>query len=284
MPSIQSFSLHFGYSRHLNFDPPDEDYAVCHEKTFPVFDGVTLLHQNPYPNPSPAAKAAKIGAEKAIDYLESMSESNLSPQRRITSAFRAANQAIREYNTSLGITTETVDYLDIQYAAAVGAFGYLNGNEFYGGQITDSGIMVVDENGCILANAILDRSPLDGYLNELRASGKLVAGSPQEHVFIRKNVVNNPTLAHHGQPVNFAVMTGEKSAEQFFRYSHFPLKPGHIIILYSDGFIPILEDQTFRNLLVKDFNLQLARKWVAGKVTDRLYCDEKTAIIIKIEE
>ena len=91
---------------------PDEDFIWVKDNAFAVFDGVTLAHQDPYPNPSPAAKTAEIGAKTVIETVDSPEVEEKDGLIILQTAFDRANSAIRKLNLDQGVTPETVDHLD----------------------------------------------------------------------------------------------------------------------------------------------------------------------------
>lgn len=260
---------------------PDEDFTLIDENIFAVFDGITLAFQNPYPNPSPAAKAAEMAAKSVAEKLN-VKEDSLEPINLLLQAFDFANQKIKEYNTTLGITTETLDYTTKQYAAVVGAFGFLKDNILYFGQINDCGVIVFDQMGNREIDFILDQTPIINHLNRLAVKGKFKRKSKEDHIYVRSKVVNNPNLEENGKKVHFGVMTGEDIAKKFFHFGSSQVSEGQIALFYSDGFVPFLSDPEFTKLLLLKLSEVEIKRFVESKIAkgDPKYKKEKSLIVL----
>jgi len=223
-----------------------EDYAEARGCAVAVCDGVALIHQHPYPNPSPAAKVAKLAAQTIINTLKK-SDGTV---RALQAAFIKANRAIKKYNRQIGNTPQTVDFLNKQYAATVAAFGMIVGNTLFWGQINDCGVMVINSHGHIIMNQILNQKPYRAFIADRRRRKLLIKDTPEEHRFVRKNVVNNRKIRYRGKLINWGVMTGESKAKYFLRAGRFRLKSQQTVLFYTDGMIPFLRLASFRREVV----------------------------------
>lgn len=257
---------------------PSEDYADVQGCAVPVCDGVTLIHQHPYPNPSPAAKVAKLAAKTLIDMLK-QSDGNV---RVLRTAFIKANRAISEYNWQIGNTPRTVDFLNRQYAATVAAFGMIADSTLFWGQINDCGIMVVNSRGHIIMNQILDQRSYRSFIAEHRRKGLSIKDTPEEHQFVRKNIVNNQEISYRGKPINWGVMTGESKAKYFLRTGRFRLKPQQTVLFYTDGMIPLLALASFRREVASVMDIKQIRQLIQS-LSNRgpQFQDEKTVVVIR---
>lgn len=217
---------------------PDEDAVKASGNFFAVFDGVTLEHQSPYPNPSPAALAAQVAVDTSYEAYQSASQKS---EALVLEAFRKANKRVEEYNQSLGITPATVNYLDKQYAAAVGALGFIEGGRLFYGQINDCGVAVYDNQLRQVASSII-AGGYEAWLVEMREKQGYAPDSQEEHQYVRRNLVNKTVRLAGGQELAFGVLTGEPEANQFVRTGNVQVRPGWTVVCYSDGFIPHLED------------------------------------------
>lgn len=257
---------------------PSEDYADVQGCAVAVCDGVTLIHQHPYPNPSPAAKVAKLAAKTLIDMLK-QSDGNV---RVLRTAFIKANRAISEYNWQIGNTPRTVDFLNRQYAATVAAFGMIADSTLFWGQINDCGIMVVNSRGHIIMNQILDQRSYRSFIAEHRRKGLSIKDTPEEHQFVRKNIVNNQEISYRGKPINWGVMTGESKAKYFLRTGRFRLKPQQTVLFYTDGMIPLLALASFRREVASVMDIKQIRQLIQS-LSNRgpQFQDEKTVVVIR---
>lgn len=257
---------------------PPEDHAIVQNNVVAVCDGVTLDHQHPYQNPSPAAHAAKLAAETFVHTLKKSKGARNSLLR----AFTTANRVIRRYNIGIGLTSQTVDFLQKQYAATVAAFGIFNGNILRWGQINDCGVMVLDHRGRIVMNQILDQKPYGDFIDNHRRKELSIEGTAAEHRFVRKYVVNNKTLRFRHKLINWGVMTGQPIAKHFLRTGRFLLKPRQIVLFYSDGLVPLLELATFRKKLVAIKNVTQIRRYILSfSQRGPQFRKEKTMVLVR---
>lgn len=260
---------------------PPEDFAYKSGKTFAVCDGVTLLHQHPYPNPSPAATVARIAAKTIV---RSLAPRNFKGIRSLRHAFIEANVAIKRYNRRIGLTPRTVDFLTKQYAATVCAFGRIINGKLYWGQLNDCGVMIIDAKGEIIMDKLLDRGPVDAYVQQLRNTKGFSAGSPQEHQYFRREVVNNARLFHKGKRIRWGVMTGEPQAIKFLQTGSKQLRPGWIVIFYSDGMIPLFASHAFRQLIASNASKRRIDEFMKNKEhTGRRFKSERTMIVVGLD-
>jgi len=255
---------------------PDEDALAWHDNRFAVFDGVTLLHQKPYPDPSPAAQAAQAGCRAILDEPVDAHD----PEATLRHMATAANRAIKRLNQSLDITEKTVDYLAVQYAAAVGAFGFIEGNTLHCAQLTDCEVMVVDAGGAIKFRLESPMGPIAKYLQHIRRREHFAAGSPEEHRFVRQHVINNPALEFEGRPIRVGVFTGQEVAEQFLNVGQCTLAPHDTILFFSDGMTPFLDEAPLRTYLAKVTDFKYFEHYHRG-FSDQLA--ERSLIVVRPE-
>ncbi len=237
---------------------PDEDTILAQDSFMAVFDGVTLEHTSPYPSPSPAKQAADIAASSAYTLYKDSREACIGTEKDlIKQLFIQADEAIYDLNKRLGVTSKTVNYLDKQYASAVGAVAFIKDSILYYGQMTDCGVLVLDDMLRPITDAIFDTDMYDDYVADIEQRLHLTRGSEQEYVYIRKNLVNNPDVKVNNRNINFGVLTGETVATQFLKIGQQKLHDGYTIILYSDGFIPYLHHQDFIHLLASGADTEI---------------------------
>lgn len=271
------YAYHIENTMKIDFQPPSEDFIVIGDNSFAVFDGVTLLHQTPYPNPSPAAEAAKIGAFEAIKVIREKNQDQ-TPEDVLRLAFTESNKRIKEYNDSLGITEETINYVSKQYASTVGAVGFIEDGFLYYGQINDCGVMVLDKDGRVISNAIDDQKIYKDMLSKKRNNGELKEGSLEEHVFVRREVVNR-NYEFRGRKITYGVLTGQEEAENFVRIGSCKLLLGQTLLFYSDGLIPFLSNQNFLNIVISE--PENVEEFLRQNVNDVSLQKEKSVIIVK---
>jgi len=270
MESHLQFALHFSGDH----GRPDEDAIAVENDCVAVFDGVTLLHQDPYPVPSPAAKAAEQGASAAIEYaLSHIRESDF-----LIGCFTEANRAIRGINSDLGITAETVDFLSVQYAAAVGAIACFGDPVLHYAQINDCGVMLCRPNGSLISGLITQKAGVADCLKAAREAGCFSAGSPEEHIFVRRELINNPEI-----PFSEYVLTGEEVAISGVRTREIVVQEPLKVLVYSDGFVPLLGSIYFRNKILRAADAAEASEYVSRARNARLHTGEASITVLSIE-
>jgi len=253
---------------------PDEDAIAAENSCVAVFDGVTLLHQDPYPVPSPAAAAASRGAAAAIEYaLAHLGEPDF-----LTGCFAAANKEIQTVNIEHGITADTVDFLRVQYAAAVGAVACFDGRILHYAQINDCGVMLCRPDGSVLDELIVDKSGIVGYVLAAREAGAFRAGSPEEHVFVRRELINSPRT-------HFAeyVLTGQEIAVNGVCVRRFAAREPLKVLAYSDGFIPLLHNARLRRKMLRAANAGAAGRCAASARNKHAPAGEASLAVLSIE-
>lgn len=261
---------------------PSEDYILMKDNTFAVFDGVSLLFQEPYPNPSPAAEASEVAAKAVVEVIEKALKKGEAGSNLIRAAFSEANLRVRQLNRGLGVTSQTVNHLDKQYASTVGAFGFFQKDSLYFGQVNDSGVMVFDPLGNREVDFVLNQTPYINFLSKLEAKDKFKPGSKEEHVFVRSQVVNNPDLEFEGIKINFGVINGSKEASKFLRLGMCNVMQGQVALFYTDGFIPFVYDQSFVDLLFKAEDFEEVERFIKNKEKEEgKFQKEKSMIILK---
>jgi len=276
----KSISLHYTHTGKKFFHGEDEDYLKIKANIFAVFDGVTLLFQDPYPLPSPARMAAKQGVNAFIDYVQ-RHKNKKDKLALIRDAFEEGNKTIKRLNIKLGLTPGTVDYLSKQYAATVGAAGLIEKDMFYFGQVNDCGVIVMDCFGKRKVDLVADDTAFREYTSYLGRLGRY-NGAVERHKYVRRSVVNNYNLEYEGKKVNFGVMTGEVRAMQFLRVGAIQLEKGDALVCYSDGFLPHLRDEEFVEKLRGGNKGQMERKISALEKAGAEYQKEKSLITVYV--
>lgn len=259
---------------------PDEDFLLVKENTFAVFDGVTLLFQDPYPDPSPAYDVSQIAAETIAEVIsQDVSQGTISLLNKV---FKEANSRVKEYNNRLGITRKTVNHLNRQYASTVGAFGFFANGILYFAQINDSGVMVFDPLGNREVDFVINSKPFINYLTGLEKAGKFQPGSKEEHIFVRSQVVNNRNLFYQGQKIDFGVMNGQDEAVDFLHFGCCNLASGQIALFYTDGFLPFVYDRDFIQRLYKTDKKSDLEDYLKAKEKEaEKFQKEKSLIIVR---
>lgn len=201
-------------------DKPLEDYLIKDDTNgiFIVCDGVTRTRKDgKYPVPSPAARAAKSFADTVHCALLNLL--SLPPDERLVAAVKKGNAAVDELNNFL---VPEVDYLENDFAGAVGIVAFLEGGHFYYAHIGDCSCLMI-RDGTISRLTEPQTAKLEYQRKELGDDNDAIQ-------IIRRSIRNVP-----GHPAAYGVYTGEDSALQFVEYNKVALTGRETIILASDG-------------------------------------------------
>ncbi len=248
---------------------------------FAVFDGVTLLHYDPYPDPSPAAIAARRAVEAVKNGYRHIGDRKIS-ERDMRELMVQANDAIQAYNNELGTTPNTVDFLRRQYAAAVGAAVVISGHNLHAAQINDTELCILNQDGDRVYHLASDKTVFYQYLRHLQETGALSKGTPEEHHYIRSKLVNHEDVTYEGRSARSGVFTGEQVANNFIMTGEFRLEPTMIVLVYSDGFLPLLKQPGFCHLLASADSDEINRSIAQLEKHGAKYRSEKTMIRIRV--
>lgn len=257
---------------------PVEDAVAVSGNAVAVFDGVTLLHQKPYPDPSPAAEAARAGAEAAVCFAAAHS----TDADFMLNSFKAASEAICRVNEQHGITEKSVDYLKVQYAAAVGALAVFAEGILYYGHVNDCGVMLCTPEGEVIDNLTIDRTNFDKFHEDLRRKNGFEPGNPAEHVYIRRHVVNNFALTFKDKPIEFPVLTGQPEALKGVYVRQRKITEPTMVLVYSDGFIPQLNAMDFRQKILAMQNPRIAKEYIDSYRAQTGYQKEASLVVGQI--
>ncbi len=220
---------------------PNEDalLALRDRGRFAVADGVTrfLPEGHQYPDPSPASGVAAIFCGYAVRCMQ-----GVRPETEIRKAFRDANVWIRRFNDENGITKETTDYLEKDFACCVGILGVLAGNRLHYGYIGDCGLMVFNQSLKPIHLTPNNLAPLERFKEGCGFSSK-----KERTLWWRRDMRNKPDTRH----LTYGVLTGEPEALHYLETGSVRLLPGDTAILFSDGILPFVFESSFREAAAK---------------------------------
>ncbi len=253
-----------------NLDHVLEDYYIAEADAFCVADGITrdfkdgttmssypttkeeaLKVIEKYPNPSGAAKAAKVCAETFISSLYSFNDSIIT-EKEIFSAVKNSNSQIQKLNAD-----RKIDYLANDYFATVAVGGKITKDTLYCFAIGDCEILVLDEeyNPIFRSAKTSEEKALAPYkepffLKKIYKSNWNWS-NPAYRVHIRKNIRNN-TLRKFLKKHSFGALTGEKKALPFINSFAVPLENAKYILAYSDGVTDCISSKENLISIIKD--------------------------------
>lgn len=204
-------------------DRPAEDVAFVDEDCLAVADGVTRdrLPDGSYPEPSPAAVAARLFCEAVADL----------GARAPIHAFEDANRRIMRLNQALGLDNPGHVH-ERDAAGTVAAVARIEPHQIAWAYIADAGIALLDRDGRVLAETHDDVQTARQYFPSATLP------SAYKRAVIRGHLRNHPTLARGG----YGVLTGQSAALGYVRSGYWTVNNAHVCVVFSDGFRPLLRD------------------------------------------
>ena len=213
---------------------PSEDYCwigIKNAISFAVADGVSrtrnVLHEGEVIT---SQAAARIFCHQAAF--------GFARRKTIHEAFALANAAIGEMNKGVGITPETVDYLDCDYLCCTAIAGVLmeSPDRLVYGCIGDCGLLVYDADYMPVFLTENNVAILEEFRDCRRFSDK-----NERRIFWRKELRNRCARF-----MTYGALTGEPSALAQIKYGYVDLQPGDTVVLFSDGIYPFIFYEMFR--------------------------------------
>lgn len=236
-------------------------------------DGVTDLSEcsfeemlQKYPRPSGGELAAK-------EIIDTFKKSNISSLKE---RLIECNKAVRKLNDQY---IKKCDYLQNDYYGAVASCCQIKKEFLEYAYICDCGIVVYTKEGKLKFQTKNDKETYsDPYINNI--------GIPWEkgeaRVIVRRDFRNNLTNIQNGSCVSYGAITGEDSAEHFIRCGKIKLDLDDIIVVYSDGFQNLLQEQEFIKQIL-DFKKERFEQFIeeVSKKDPKKYGKEKTLVIMR---
>lgn len=187
-----------------------------------------------YPIPSPAKKAANLFCEATIKKSRTLKPSIKS----VKETLNHANKQIKKLNKE---NNPKPDYLENDFWACVGAFGFIQKNTLHYGYICDCGIAIFNSEGKLkFITKDLGPTTLDiGIWNSPQLKGKKWS-EPEGRKIQRSQFRNNPK-----EKYSYGAFTGEPSAIKFIQTGKIKLKKDEYAFLFTDGFKPLLISKNF---------------------------------------
>lgn len=230
-----------------------------------VADGVTRSVDpgQAYPDPSPAWRAGRQILETMADKLRT----HAATPRDLMLACQAANLAVRKLNQELGVWDHT-DYWTRDLAGAVFAGLVLAPPRFLWGYIADSGVARLSARGRITWS-----TPDD--LVDVVPSFPFDRSDPTARIVtIRREFRNRPEAPHP----TYGVFTGEENALRYLRTGAEEVAPDDVLVVFTDGGRPLVEDPDFRALLVERAPAARLQQYVKRRHAGG---GEKTLVVVR---
>ncbi|MFA6504079.1 MAG: hypothetical protein WCT54_04050 [Patescibacteria group bacterium] len=228
---------------------PPEDAMMYRDGAIAVGDGITrdasrdmdfkkrsieeLLKT--YPNPSGARFAADLFCEA---FTEPGSK-NPDPSE-IKKRFINANARIAKLNSK---SIKRVDYLVNDFYGCAAAGVLISDGKLFWGVIADCGVIIYSKTGKTKFQSPNSMATFEKYT----ADGKITFKWETEEGrrLVRSQYRNNPTQTIDGVCVSYGALTGEKTAEPFICTGVQTIGKVDLIIVYSDGFEPLVKRPDF---------------------------------------
>lgn len=298
------FIYHDNPSGDQAFIQVGDAYAVDEGlKIFAVADsplrGITR-NLSSYPHADFGYEAARLFADGFVKYARKYIVSGRVGETVIIDILKLINKDIRKLNTRLGKDPHDPLNYDTAEAVGFGAFMY-QGKLYYGG-LEDCYINVLRgdnlEDVAVIKYQILKAlkyanslKEKDTYLDHLSNEIKEKI-NPDLHweTYWCTVLKNNPEIKDtNGNRVGWGIFNGDSNADAFYQSGVVSLEKGDQIILFSDGMIPLIENNSFTKWLLENvdpsfefsYSMRLKAKEILGEgiPNDK----EKTLVLYKYE-
>lgn len=249
-------------------------YASDGSLVLVVGDGVSRTALETYPHPSPAALASNVACKSILDYLTTDYEDD--PIARMNKAFAQGNLAVAELNLALGITPETCDYLENDFASCCAAATTLGLDGLLTiATIGDCVIEVIDLSG-------RKRFVSDNSVAKLEAERSKLSCSKLKQMEIWRGMWRN----HPELPNTYGTLTGEPGALPYVTTAQLRLNPGDLVIAHTDG-ITVTDSPEFNQFLRTGPSPERLAEEIAwymqmGLIKGPAYKDDKTLIAFQV--
>lgn len=270
----------------------DKIFAVA-DSPFRYLTGQT----REYPYDDFGYDAANIFCTSVNKFLIKEGTENSVREDTLLKALKYANNQIHKFNNS--IKKKYNDPLNYDLAETVGVAAIIRNSKLYYGGLEDCYVNVL--RGTKLENVakfnyqilksfkylkeIEKNEGLSNYVN-YKVKQNLDSELYLESCWCNMLRNNHRVIDINGDKLGWGCFTGEKVAEKFFQIHSLPLKKNDYILLFSDGMIPLLENNKFLKWLISNysntFNFQhKMREKIMTMFPAKIYTKEKTLLLIK---
>jgi len=264
-------------TKNCNF--PIEDQYYANNNIAIVADGITRdpigvldlksINFSEFLEKYPRPSGAELAAKEIVKTFEL--ENGTLKQKLIK-----CNQTVKKLNENY---IKICDYLQNDYYGAVAAAALIENGYLYYSYICDCGVIVYDKKGNIKFQTIDEKEKYsDKYCNNIGIPWNL----PEARVIVRREFRNNLNNIKNGRCVSYGALTGEENAVSFIRDGKIKLDEDDVVVVYSDGFSPLLKEENFINEIIK-FNKISFENYIenVSKINYEKYGKEKTLVIMK---
>ncbi|MCX6764398.1 MAG: PP2C family serine/threonine-protein phosphatase [Candidatus Nealsonbacteria bacterium] len=239
------------YTDFIKFNrKPNEDFYLISSVSpiFTVADGVTQgrFESGAYAFPTGARAAAQIFCYTNLEFLEKnidfKQKDNLGFNKAlIEKSFNLANRRIKELNINEGINKK-LNYFDYDWFDAVGALGFILGNNLYYGFVGDCGLAIFNK-----ANQL--KFQTKDEVQPFLEKAKKIYKNWGELSFKQKSIIQHKDFrnSHSGQ--GYGSFSGEEGVKKYYQIDRKSLNEGDLVIFYSDGFSDYFKEPVFIEIL-----------------------------------
>lgn len=260
-----------------------EDFTIADENIFVVTDGFSAFFDEETISKGHGKKAAEIAGNSIFSYIKENIDGTSDYVNVLVGAYKEANKKVRTFNESLGANYTKLDFLNAGLCGCVCSYGFVNNNTIFFAQINDCGVMVFDQQKNREVDFIYNQKSLISYIAKVAKEKNFEKGSLQEHVFIRKEVMNNFYLEYLGANAGFGAMTGQEESLKFLHYGSSHFFKNQKAIFYTDGFIPFVYSSDFIGVLMGRSGKEVL-DFIESKVQkgDKQCKKEKSLILVNL--
>ena len=210
------------YKNTVGDDKPNEDIIAINNGIGCVLDGVSRDRENGiYPYPSPATDASQIFANEIISDEAILGNGLVKLQTKVLNG----NSAIAEYNSVLKHRFP---------AGTVGVVFSIEDDLFNYCYIGDCYAMIIRDDKRKVFTEVQTKMIAN------REKGQFTSDE------IRFDICN-----HISNPYGYGVWDGNEAAMDFVKYGVIKIRPGDLILIYTDGLAREMEEKSNKSLLTE---------------------------------
>lgn len=190
-----------------------------------------------YPRPSPSAIVSKLFCQTFPEFLRQYKPENRN-EDAVAKSIAESNKLTHAWHRT---NIPSPDYLTNDFAGCVAAVTSTYQDAVTLGFLTDAGVAIFHENGELKFRT--ENEGPDKFHDKIWEDPRLknlVWEDPRARAIIRCDYRNNPT-----EPNSFGVLTGENSAMHYVRTATQEIKPGEILVVYTDGLEKVIFSDEF---------------------------------------
>jgi len=225
-----------------------------------------VIDTKEYPYDDHGYEAASTFCKSFVEYSKKEIKKADFSKETLKNILKKCNEDIKKLNIKLG--KKYNDPANYDLAETVGMGAVIKNNTLYYGGLEDCYVNILRgeelknvskwQYQILKAKAHLDKTSeenkLQKYIPE-ELKGKLKKEHEWEPCWCNYLRNNSEALNKNGDLVGWGCFTGEKQTEEFIQTYSIPFKKGDHILLFSDGMIPVLENDEFVKWYIQNASL-----------------------------